>query len=106
MLHVTSEHRYDRGHAMYSMLGKGVYSFPEAARLTHLKISRVKEWFRGRRKGRGRMPVFASDYESVQGRHAISFLDLVDLFIAGQLRDHGVSLQHLRRVYDRLKADY
>src|SRR5207245_2653193 len=32
----------------------------------------------------------------------ISFLDLIDVFVAGQLREHGVTLQTLRRVYAHL----
>lgn len=38
----------------------------------------------------------------MDGSRAISFLDLVDVFVAGQLREHGVSLQTVRKVYDRL----
>jgi hypothetical protein len=39
------------------------------------------------------------DYEPVGGDYALSFHDLIDLFVAGQLREHGVSLPRLRRVY-------
>ena len=49
--------------------------------------------------------VFQSDFPSRGGDRAISFHDLVELFIAGQLRDHGVSLQTLRKVYKKLQAD-
>ncbi len=35
----------------------------------------------------------------------ICFLDLVELFVAGQLRDHGVSLQALRKVPTKLQKD-
>ena len=30
---------------------------------------------------------------------------MIDLFVAGQLREHGVSLQTLRRVYAKLQHD-
>ncbi len=83
---------------MANLLGKGLYSFQEAARLTGLKHGRVREWFR-------RKPVFVSDIAAVDGDFAISFYDLVDVFVAGQLRQHGVSLQTVRKVYDRLKDD-
>ncbi len=85
------------------ILGNGVYSLTEAARLTHLRPQRVREWFAGRSGTRG--VVFRSDYQPVEGDRAISFLDLVELFVAGQLRDHGVSLQALRKVYKRLEKD-
>jgi uncharacterized protein (DUF433 family) len=88
-----------------SILGKGVYSFREAARLTGLRLSRVSEWFRERGVRTRRKPIFSSDYEPIDGDYAISFLDLIDVYVGGQLRDHGVSLQTLRRVYDKMKQD-
>jgi uncharacterized protein (DUF433 family) len=86
-----------------SILGHGVYNLPEAARLTRLRPQRVREWFTGR--SGARKAVFRSDYQAVQGDRAISFLDLVELFVAGQLRDHGVSLQALRKVHKSLEMD-
>jgi uncharacterized protein (DUF433 family) len=86
-----------------SILGNGAYSYSEAARLVRLKTARVREWFQGRAAGRGRKPVFAGDYVPVDSDVAVSFFDLVDVFIAGQLRAHGVPLQTLRRVYDKLR---
>lgn len=86
-------------------IGRGVYSVPEAARLTGLRAQRAREWFLGRPGGRARKPVFRGDYPSVLGDHAVSFHDLVELFVAGQLRDHGVSLQSLRQVHGRLRDD-
>jgi len=41
----------------------------------------------------------------VGGDHAISFHDLIELFVAGQLRDRGVSLPSLRKVHKHLQAD-
>jgi hypothetical protein len=86
-------------------LGHGVYSLPEAARLTRLKPQRVREWFRAQASGRARRPIFRSDYAPVDGDRAISFHDLIELFVAGRLRDHGVSLQTLRKVHKQLQVD-
>ena len=91
---------------MGTKLGNGVYGFREAARLTGLKGERVREWFRIRNDDARRHPVFNSDYQPVNGDRAISFFDLIDVFVAGQLREHGVSLQTLRRVYSRLQAEF
>jgi uncharacterized protein (DUF433 family) len=88
---------------MAVVLGRGIYSFSEAATLTGLKPSRVREWFRGKSGEVARRPVFSSDYEPVNGEFAVSFLDLIDVYVAGRLRDHGASLQTLRRVYGRMK---
>jgi uncharacterized protein (DUF433 family) len=90
---------------MSTVLGNGVYSYQEAALLTGLRRERVGEWFRTRPEKSGRHPIFRSDYEPVGGDRAISFLDLIDVFVAGRLREHGVSLQTLRRVYARLQKE-
>ncbi len=87
------------------ILGYGVYSLPDAAKLTRLKSQRVREWFHGRPSSNRRSSVFHSDYQPVGGDRAISFHDLIELFLAGQLRDHGVSLQTIRQVYRKLQVD-
>jgi uncharacterized protein (DUF433 family) len=87
------------------ILGHGVYSLPEAARLTGLNRQRVREWFQGRPNEEARKPVFRGDYQSIGGDRAISFYDLIELFVAGQLREHGVSLQSLRKVHKQLQKD-
>jgi uncharacterized protein (DUF433 family) len=88
------------------ILGHGIYNLPEAARLTGLRPNRAREWFRGRPGTPSRDPVFRSDYPSVGGDRAISFHDLIELYVAGQLRDRGVSLQALRKVHKRLQTDW
>src|SRR5687768_10542166 len=87
-----------------SALERGVYTLSDASRLTGLPRSRVREWFRSR-KTRTSPPLFCSDYEPERSVLAISFWDLVDVFVAGQLREHGVSLPTVRKVYAKLGAD-
>ncbi len=90
---------------MTTMLGNGVYTCSEAARLTGLKKARIREWFREESAKSNGPPRFRSDYEPVEGDLAISFLDLIDVFVAGHLREHGLSLQTLRGVYARLAKE-
>ena len=87
------------------ILGHGVYNLLKAARLTGLKPQRVREWFHGRPKEQACKPVFHSDYQPVGGDRAISFHDLIELFVAGQLRYRGVSLESLRKVHKQLQVD-
>jgi uncharacterized protein (DUF433 family) len=89
---------------MTTILNHGVYGFTEAARLTGLKRSRIREWFSLRSPERDHKPIFAAEYEPVEGNRAISFLDLIDVFVAGQLREQGVSLQTLRKVYQSMRV--
>ncbi len=86
---------------MAKVIGNGVYTFSEAARLCRLKPATVRNWFLERKTG-GK-PVFHGDYSPKDGKHSISFLDLVDVFIAGHLLENGVRLPVIRRVYARLQ---
>jgi len=87
------------------IIGHGVYGLSEAARLTGLRPHRVREWFRVGAGEESRPPVFRSDYQSIGGDRAISFYDLIEVFVAGQLRDHQVSMQSLRKVHEQLQKD-
>ncbi|QEL13288.1 hypothetical protein [Limnoglobus roseus] len=83
---------------MNTQLGLGIYDLREAARFTRLNPTRVRRWFVQRPSEPNRKPVLHSDYSAIQGDPAISFLDLIDVFVFGQLRTHGVSLPTLRKV--------
>ena len=90
-----------------AMLGRGVYSLTEAARLARLRPSRVRAWFQSLESNRPGDPVFQGDYLPVGGDRAISFLDLIEVCIAGKLRaaEPRVSLQHIRKVHKKLSLD-
>lgn len=88
-----------------TQLGLGLYDLKEAARLTGLNAKRVRRWFVPPPSEADRKPVLQSDYPQVGGETAISFLDLIDVFVFGQLRTHGVPLPTLRKVYVRLQKD-
>lgn len=66
-----------------NILGRGVYTIPEAAHLTRLRTQRVREWFLGRTDSKILRPVFQSDYPPVGDTHSISFLDLIEVYIVG-----------------------
>lgn len=85
-------------------MGLGIYTFREAARFSRLRPQRVQRWFVSSSK-RPSEPILTSDYDPIDGSQAISFLNLMDFFVFGQLREHGVSLKTLRRVYQRLRDD-
>lgn len=83
------------------MLGRGVYSVPEAASLTGVTARKIRYWLAGDSCRPG--PVHLGDYgkRSWDGQ-LLSFLDLIDTLVVGKLRDAGVSLQYLRKVYEPL----
>lgn len=83
------------------LLGTGIYSFSEAAKLIGVRPQRVRAWFRGW-PGRQR-PVFQSSFaDNTAGACVIGFLNLVESLVASQLREHGVSLPTVRRAHHQL----
>jgi uncharacterized protein (DUF433 family) len=87
------------------LLGVGIYSRAEVARLLRLSPSRVSSWVRGyryawgpkERRRHGQQPaVVKTDIPTIDGSLSISFLELVELFVVKQFRDKGIPLQTVR----------
>ena len=93
-----------KGNASMSnrLLGHGVYGIPEVSRYTGLGTQRIYSWFKSGTKTK---QVFAADYPPVDNSYAVSFLDMIDVLVAGQLREQGVSLRTVREAYNILKED-
>ena len=88
------------------MIGQGVYTVAEVSRLTEMHPSTVRTWLKHRSDDVGRGPVFQSDYQSVDDDYAVSFLDLIDVLIAGQFRvRHNVPMRIVRRAHTLLQKD-
>ena len=79
------------------MIGKGVYTLAEAARFASIHPQRVRSWFKARDDSTGLHPVFQSDYKPISDDYAISFLDLIDVLVAGRFRESGVSMHMVRQ---------
>lgn len=86
------------------ILGHGIYTLPEAARLVHTSPARAKAWFYGW-PGRA-AAITRSDYRAPVGGHrVISFLDLIDMLVVSALRKQRLPLQYLRKVRDALSRE-
>lgn len=83
-------------------IGRGVYSLAEASRYTGLHHSRIRPWFKPRSDKMGRGPIFTSDYVH-NSEWALSFLDLIDVLVVGELRKINVPMLEIRRCYSRLR---
>lgn len=90
-----------------NILGKGVYSITEAAKLTRLRPSRVRAWFHSLEGSPVGSGIFQGDYAPIGEDRAISFLDLIEVYIVGRLREAEppVSLQHIRKVHQKIARD-
>ncbi len=86
------------------MLGQGIYISAEIARLTKMHPSRVRSWFLWRSDGSGHGPLFEPDYPPADGDYAFSFLDLIDVLVAGQFRDeYNVPMKIVRKAHSVLQ---
>lgn len=92
-----------------TFLGRGIYSLQEAARLTRVPARRVRRWLCGydySKSGNLRRspPVWTGDYQLIDSRAALSFLDLVELnFIECFIRT-GVSWKTMRRAHQKAQV--
>lgn len=89
------------GIQMGSMLGKGIYSLTEAARLTGIASQTIRTWFVGRTDRQ--KPILEADYRPYKGDIAISFQDMIDAFFLSHFRVAGVTLQRLRLINDNFQ---
>jgi uncharacterized protein (DUF433 family) len=87
------------------LLGVGIYSRVEAGHLLSLSAGRIGSWVRGYRyswgpkekRRHGEQPaVIKTDIPIIDGSLAISFLELVELFVVKQFRDKNIPLQTVR----------
>jgi len=96
-------------------LGVGIYSVPEAARLTSVAPQRVRRWLKGYAypwKGQRRAvpPVWQRQLPDVDGILALGFLDLMEVRFVDAFRDYGVSWHTIRaaavRAREMFKRDH
>jgi uncharacterized protein (DUF433 family) len=81
------------------MLELGIYPLADVARFTELPPATVRSWFKPRPDGKGCGPVFDSDFDAVDGDYAVSFLNLIDTYIASFFRLHNVKPEVIRKAH-------
>jgi uncharacterized protein (DUF433 family) len=94
--------------ANFRLIGAGIYSVPEAARLTQIPTARIRRWVKGYtyRSGpdqRVSTPVVHSQLEPIDGVVALGFLDLIEVRFVDAFRSHGVGWKAIRIAYDRAR---
>jgi len=84
-----------------SAIGIGVYTVPEASRLTGVPRARIHRWLRGyefAHKGERRRskPVWRSQLEPIDRQVALGFLDLMEIRFVDAFLKTGLSLAKIR----------
>lgn len=92
----------------YDLIGVGLYAIPEAAHLTGVSAARIRRWVKGYSRHYGQMvrnisPVWAADLPEVDGKMALTFLDLMEVRFVNAFLAEGVSWKSLRRVVDEAR---
>ncbi len=73
--------------------GLGVYTVPEAARLTRVPAQRIRRWV----FGRGGHAAVLPEHTAQEGQEALSFSNLIEVLFLQDLKEHGVSWPTLRK---------
>jgi uncharacterized protein (DUF433 family) len=100
---VTSTNPRERGSGLVSaFLGVGLYTVPEASRLTRVSIGRIRRWARGYSfvppggERRTSPPVWRLQYPEADGV-VLTFRDLIEIRAVNAFLEAGVSWNKLRR---------
>jgi uncharacterized protein (DUF433 family) len=73
-------------------VGRGIYTFAEAALYARITARRARAWFTGPAR------LFTPDFPPLDGDTSISFLDLVELAVAAHLARLGRSKAEIRAI--------
>lgn len=87
--------------AFETLLGVGLYTVPEASRLTGISQDRIRRWLRGyefESSGQTRYspPLWTPQIPQLDGRLGLAFLDLIEVQFVHAFRVHGVKWKTLR----------
>ena len=85
------------------MIGQGFYTLSEVARFTGLPVATVRSWFKDRPDGKGHGPVFQSDFAVVGRDYGVSFLNLIDAYVAAFFRAQHVPSRVIRKAHGNLQ---
>lgn len=92
----------------FRFIGRGVYSVPEASRLTGIPPKRIRRWAQGYEWGpfgrtRYSIPVIANEISAHLGETALDFADLVEIRFLDAFLQYGVSWKSIRIASQRAK---
>lgn len=83
-------------------LGIGIYSVPEAERLTGISGDKIRRWLWGTASGDAR-PLWDPQHPVLDGSKALGFRDLIEIRFVDAFREAGVSLHQIRGALDSVR---
>lgn len=84
-----------------SYLGAGIYTVPEASRLTRVSSARIRRWLKGydfksRRQRHHSNPVWTGQFAAIEDKLAVGFKDLMEIRFVNAFLEQGVSWKTMR----------
>ncbi len=91
-----------------TLVGIGLYTVPEASRLSHVPNRTIRRWMLGHRTGGDDAahelpPVWHGQVPRIGETFGLGFLDLMELRFVRAFRQHGVSLAVIRQTAERAR---
>jgi uncharacterized protein (DUF433 family) len=87
-----------------SYLNVGIYTIPEASKLTGVSRERIRRWLRGYRSNLRRKnyaPLWKPQLPAIDNKAALGFLDLIEVKFVGAFLDKGVSWPMIHKVREK-----
>lgn len=92
------------------LLSAGIYTIPEAARLTKVSSTRIRRWMKGydfktaKREKHHSNPVWTGQLPCIEGQTAVGFRDLMEIRFVDAFIEAGVSWKTMRLAHQAAKA--
>lgn len=89
-----------------NLLSSGIYTVPDAARLTRVSTGRIRRWlqgykFRTKKKEHHSRALWHGQLEPIERSLALGFLDLIEIRFVAAIRNAGVSWAMLRKAHEK-----
>lgn len=91
------------------LLTAGIYTIPEASRLTRVTASRIRRWMKGydfktKKERHHSDPVWSGEHEPLDAKIAVGFKDLMEIRFVDAFIQAGVSWKTMRLAHQAAKA--
>ncbi|MBI2517932.1 MAG: hypothetical protein HYV95_13595 [Opitutae bacterium] len=91
------------------LLGAGIYTVPEASRLTRVSAARIRRWLKGydfksRQARHHSNPVWTGQFGALDDKLAVGFKDLMEIRFVRAFLEKGVSWKTMRDAHVAAKA--
>lgn len=90
-------------------INMGIYTVPEASRLTGVSKERIRRWLRGYRsqlRGKDYPPFWRSQLPPIENKIALGFLDLIEIKFVDAFLNAGVTWAVIHKVREKANALY